>query len=308
MKYERLKKIAGQYGSKRAGETERQEFELFLREMQCENKNLQLPEDPKRKDRIYQKIGVRIQKEKKSNPVFRYVAAAVIVFAILSAGFLSDRIFAPNYIVQRTGKGEKRSVTLQDGSVVILNSASFLRYPDEFRYVRNVELQGEAFFKVSRNPQKPFIVTSGDLRTKVLGTSFNINSYSKERASVSVNTGRVEVQYKDQERSKVVLKPNQQVIYDDKKFTIQNSDSHDFSAWTNNTIVLKNKNLQEVARILENWYAVNISIEGEELKQLRVTGKYRDESLENVFKSIQILKNVKIDTLTSKQFIIREKP
>ena len=131
------------------------------------------------------------------------VAASLALFIFAYTYFFTmelSRSSEPIELVTKTtSKGQKATITLPDGSVLKLNSESSITYPKQFnKNVREVSLNGEAFFEVAGNPKKPFIVSSEGLRTKVLGTSFNINAYKDfSEIAVTVVTGRVEVSGKD---------------------------------------------------------------------------------------------------------------
>jgi len=195
---------------------------------------------------------------------------------------------------------------LEDGSVVVLNSNSSISYPEEFGQIRNIKLHGEAYFKVFRDTKRPFIVQTHDVKVRVLGTSFDVNSYKHRATKVSVLTGRVEVS--SALGKKVVIVKNQQAdLKNNSDFQISKDDSTEGIAWTSNTIVLKNTSLSETAKIIENWYNVEISFEDQEIKKLTISGKFKDEKLENVLESIAFLKQLKIIYLTQNHILIRKK-
>ncbi|WP_373059422.1 FecR family protein [Zunongwangia sp. H14] len=307
MRPEQIKMLARKYAENKATAEERAQLHLFFDMMQKTSSYMTVKTGDIKKRKILNNISNNTSGRLIYKKAWSYIAAASIILLIVSVGFFSETIFSPGYIVQKTESGEKKVITLSDGSIVTLNGKTTLTYPEEFGTMRNVELEGEAFFKVKRNPDKPFVVHTQDLETKVLGTSFNINSYSEEKAQVSVNTGRVEVSVKADETAKVVLHPDQQVTYKSHSLLMSKSNSDIYSAWTRNIIVFNNQSLEEIARILENWFAVEIAVEQNDVRDLKMTAKFRDENLENIFKSIEHLKAVKIDTITPKHFHIRAK-
>jgi len=111
-----------------------------------------------------------------------------------------------------------KDLTLADGSMIAINSTSELEYPAEFSAEeRRVKLKGEAFFDIAKNPAKPFIIEAGDLRIRVLGTSFNIRNFGNENlAEITVRSGRVEVSHKNGGFTKV-LEANDQLTFDKKR-------------------------------------------------------------------------------------------
>nr|WP_295921225.1 FecR family protein [uncultured Dyadobacter sp.] len=174
--------------------------------------------------------------------LYRYLGVAAMVCVLSGLGWLMNRSLhdgqgdkgklagiyhAKNgHIVHYNYTAEAVTLTLEDGSTVALKPESELEYPEKFEPAnRVVELKGEAFFEVTRDPDRPFRVMTRELVTQVLGTSFTVRSFEKDaNASVSVRTGRVSVYSKtegpvpDAGSSKkvtgVVLKPNQQVLFD----------------------------------------------------------------------------------------------
>ena len=111
---------------------------------------------------------------------------------MLAFGWLSTHDV--ELLTSASSRGEKSIITMNDGSRVYLNSSSTLSYPATFPSdKREVFLEGEAFFEVTRNENRPFVIRSGNLTTKVLGTSFNVNAFDANNISVSVATGKVQV-------------------------------------------------------------------------------------------------------------------
>ncbi|MCF0061507.1 FecR family protein [Dyadobacter chenwenxiniae] len=137
--------------------------------------------------------------------------------------------FLPNdsVIEIKNTSGKSQNVPLEDGSVVILQKNSSISYPEHFgKKNRLVYLHGEAFFQIKRNPAKPFIVSTGTLMTKVLGTSFTVKSYDESASvEVQVKTGRVSV-YEGTAKNVVnpngvILTPNQKIVFDKKSKKIE---------------------------------------------------------------------------------------
>ncbi len=255
--------------------------------------------------RILSKIG------KPKNALFHLYSNALriaaIAIALLGIAFLANYLINQGNISQVAAKGEKKTILLPDGSLVFLNSNSRISYSKNFKNNRGLELMGEAYFEVKSNPERPFMVETEKIKTRVLGTSFNIKAYKNSNTKVSVNSGRVEVELKEISE-KIVLIKNQQISLRNPGAPMLSEDnSEDFNAWTKNTIVLKNTPLDEVARILENWYDIEINFTDKALGELKISGKFKDEKLRNILKSIALVKQLEIDFLTEKQILIREK-
>jgi transmembrane sensor len=194
-------------------------------------------------------------------------------------------------------KGQKLTLTMNDGSRVYLNSSSTLSYPATFPSdKREVFLEGEAFFEVTRNENRPFLIHSGNITTKVLGTSFNVNAFDANNISVSVATGKVQVDVEGASSTttnpsnSVVLLPHQQAIYAKQNgLTTASIDIERFIAWKNNTLRFEDASLQEVAVVLERWYNVTIEFGDPGIRKCRINGQYKDQTLNSVLESIQYM-------------------
>ncbi|MEH6658945.1 FecR family protein [Leeuwenhoekiella marinoflava] len=258
--------------------------------------------------RILKGIEAKIKTESKTGLNYkRLLTYAAIFIGLLSIASLSTYVFGTQLITEQTGKGEKRTLALADGSSIILNANSKVIYSEDFTQNRRIELQGEAYFEVYRDTLHPFTITTGLVQTQVLGTTFNINSYEADEVTVSVNSGKVAVHHTKTDE-KVYLTKNQQVLFNALDASVQAEvNSEDQMAWTKNIIALNNTTLIKTAGILENWYDVKIEFEDTSIEGLRITGKFKEEPLETVLQSIALINNLKIDTLTQKHFVIRKK-
>ncbi len=158
-----------------------------------------------------------------------------------------------------TPNGGEYKITLGDGSVVMLNAGSKLTFPMDFRGPeRKVFVEGEAFFNVVKNPQKPFIVAIGGSEIKVLGTQFNVNSYPEMRG-IEATLLEGSIQFSNTS-GKVVLKPNQQVLAGFSKFDLKNVSAEDFSAWTKGEFLFNDMPLAVVMQKLARWYNVEVDL------------------------------------------------
>lgn len=253
---------------------------------------------------IFENIQRHLPKEKQTS--FTYLKIAAIA-AIAVVCFLSFQFFGqPTTITHITAKGEKKEVILQDGSIVMLNANSSINYSSEFITNRNVKLEGQAFFKVKRDEEFPFTVMANRIKVEVLGTSFDVNANTYTKPTVSVVSGVVKVSDCHNKENNVIIRKNEQVVLSDNTLNYAITDSKLDIAWTNNTIHLRNNTLKETANIIENWYNIKIEFENKELEKLTISGKYKSEKIENIIKSITLLKDLKIDTLTAKHILIRK--
>ena len=175
-------------------------------------------------------------------------------------------VIAPTSAIEQysasTAPGNTYMVTLPDGTQVWLNAASQLDFPSRFDgNNRIVSLKGEAFFKVSKDKNHPFIVESKGQQVKVLGTQFNINSYTDEKAiNTTLIEGSVQVNASDQS---VVLKPGQQsTIANGKTMVVSEVDTALATAWKNNKFIFENNDIQSVMRMIQRWYDVEVVYNG----------------------------------------------
>jgi transmembrane sensor len=243
-----------------------------------------------------------IRNRKRSKRILQFAA---VFFIVAGLAVTIKAITLPiREITQTAVKGERKEIRLQDGSTVFLNSNSSITYPENFGETRQIKLRGEAYFKVHRDTTKPFVVSTQDVSVKVLGTSFNINSYKHNDSRVSVLTGKVEVT--SPSGKKVILTKNLQAnLIDNLDFTVSRVESKNGIAWTDNVIFLENTSLGETARIIENWYNIRVDFEDRALEKLTISGKFKDEKLENVLNSIALLKQLEIIYITKNHVLIR---
>lgn len=213
-------------------------------------------------------------------------------------------------VIKTTDWGQKSSITLSDGTKIKLNSGSTLKFPEKFNdSTRMVELSGEAFFEVTKNPDKPFIIKSGELTTTVLGTSFNVAAYEENKnISVTVATGSVQVAATP--KTKAILKPEQQAIFSktsDSIFT-KKVDIELFLEWKDGIIRFENTSLKEAVEKLERWFNVKITFENEDASKCRFTGKFNKESLEVILKSLsKIHKGLNYEFTSDNEILIKGK-
>ena len=191
-------------------------------------------------------------------------------------------------------RGEYRLV-LGDGTKVWLNSASSLNYPVQFaEKERCVELDGEAYFEVTPDPERPFIVKSGDVQTRVLGTAFNFSAYRGENAStITLLTGKVAVSAPG--HAERVLLPGQQLKYDaeNRKTVIKEVDAEDFVVWKDGLFLFNDCGLEEIIPRLSRWYGVTFHYDREKFGDLKFYIKTRRyEDIGTILNLLKLTENV----------------
>ena len=196
-------------------------------------------------------------------------------------------VVAQNTLIDFSGK---QLVHLPDGSTVLLNDNSTLKYDqDSFdSKTREVTLTGEAFFDIKHNPEKPFIVHTGKIQTRVLGTAFNINAKNSSD-NVEVTVARGKVQVGDTEKIYGIIIPNQQIKVNK---TTLNYQQNTISAavvteWKSNYLILDDINMAEAVSLISQKYKVQILISNEKIKNCRITASFlNEEDLDHVLKVI----------------------
>lgn len=189
--------------------------------------------------------------------------------------------------IVETGANEQKELTLPDGSVVLLNENSRLAYAKEFD-VREVSLEGEAFFDVTKQNGQSFEIKTNTTKTRVLGTSFNVRAYDKMPVEVAVITGKVAVESIEAgTKASVVLLPNEAVVYDAiaKKMEKNKQATNNSLAWKTQELVFDNMALGTVIETLERYFEVEI--EGDpKILNCHYTGTFKEPKLEEVFNTI----------------------
>ena len=193
------------------------------------------------------------------------------------------------YEEHSTHPGVKAHLTLSDGSQVILNSGSKLKYIRNFEEgKREVILEGEAFFNVVKDSLRPFTVVTREIRTTALGTSFNIKSYDQGALDISLLTGKVAVDSGLEKIPYLTLAPGEAINIDvsNNQFVKGQFDEDLVAGWTKKLLVLQKTPLREAVRTLENWYGVTIEIHNQPRREVLFSGKFDNETLEIVLEGL----------------------
>ncbi|MDD4192207.1 MAG: DUF4974 domain-containing protein, partial [Mangrovibacterium sp.] len=193
-----------------------------------------------------------------------------------------------DYFTLAVPKGGEYKLVLEDSTEVWLNADSKLKFPAQFSAgIRDVELVGEAWFRVKKDSSSPFLVRLNDMDIKVLGTEFNTSAYPDDPlVTTTLLNGLVTVYYKTGITGQQNLLPGDQASYNKEKNTIhlETVDVARFNAWKDGVFVFDNQPLSDVARILGRWYNVQFIIQNEDLKNARFSGQFlRYEDIRVVF-------------------------
>ncbi|OQP59917.1 hypothetical protein A3860_36000 [Niastella vici] len=207
------------------------------------------------------------------------------------------------YNTLKTARGQMYPVKLSDGSAVWLNSSSSIRFPVAFNeQERRVEITGEAYFEIAHNDRQPFKVSVNGMTVQVVGTVFNINSYTDEGPiKTTLLRGAVKVKQGNQQ---VMIKPGEQAEVGENNIKVNTGVNISKEvAWKNGLFFFKNENLKTIMRQISRWYDVDVVFEGN-VSNEEYSGKiYRNANLTEVLKLLNVLDvNYKIE---GKKLIIK---
>lgn len=220
---------------------------------------------------------------------FLYSAAAAI--AVLLITTLGIYLFhqRPETVITSTTYGERKQIILPDGSTVILNSLSSVSYPENLHknHLREIELKGEAFFDVVKDPQRPFVVKSNRTTLKVLGTRFDLSAYQNdEKITARLYEGAVSVAFASGEA--VRLNPGEKAVYNKKTnevtlLTISTMNTSDHSEWIKGHLYFENQPLKEIFSVLKREKEISLNISPSVNQDLKITAQFtQNESIEEI--------------------------
>lgn len=240
------------------------------------------------KNEAWQKINSAIGENKSNTRKLiiwsaRIAASVIILFGIFY--LVNNKFVNPNNQEFATLSTEKtsgsRKLVLPDSTVVWLNKSTTIKYPKEFaKKERLVYLNGEAFFEVSKNANRPFIIETQNTITKVVGTSFNLRAFENENeVKIIVNSGRVEFYSKKEESNKVILTKNLAGLYNKKNNTVLSTDIFDvnYQSWKTGKLFFYNTRLSDVCMTLENQYNKKIILLNPELENMKMIASFNHQ-------------------------------
>ena len=321
----------------RRDETLQQQYDLLARIWKEKESHIDYP-DKEAAQNIISRIINKAEDEDEYNALFPIkkrwnrkrlgMAAAAVLIVVVGGLFLVNRkTAAGSGDVADTKKdaieariGSRINQVLADGSTVWLNAGSKLYYENDFTgSTREVRLEGEAFFDIVKNTNKPFIVHTSGIDIKVLGTSFSVKSYPEDKDVVTtLYRGSVKVFRHDESETKAIpLMPNQKLILSKEaaaepqnlsnesttlssakttpgSSTIVGIDStkkdneRAETAWVYNRVEFRGDNFEELARKLERWFNVTIVFTDEKVKQLSFDGSFQGETVEKAFSYLHV--------------------
>jgi len=252
-------------------------------------------------DATVEKDNIRgINKPDRTFTWLRIVAAAVAVIAIsVSIYLFKIKSVQENDIAQlQTKWGSTAKVKLPDGTMVTLNSLSVLKYPKHFNgKTREVYLDGEGYFDVTRDHQHPFIVHTEKTAVKVLGTAFNLKSYANDaQFEATLFRGSIQATLNNDPSVNILLKPSDKLIVNASGYQLTKETYADHSntinaetAWMNHKLIFKNESFYLLANNLTRKYGLDIVFKNDGLRSIKLSGEFENENIEQVLLSLQIV-------------------
>jgi len=250
---------------------------------------------------------------------WKMLALVAFGFLLLFLGFHFLTVQNPVAPAQKpswevvTRNGSKTNLLLPDGTTVWLNAGSRLSYDSLYgTNLREVTLSGEAYFDVVRNPKKPFIIHTGKINIRVLGTVFNVKSYPEEKTiETSLIKGSIEVSFSSQPSKKIILKPNQKLIIDkteiisapstspgivvsDPLISIEHlnrigSDSSiTETGWMENRLYFDDMSFRDLLHSMERKYGVSFKMNDSVLNTIHFTGSFQNETVPQALDALRL--------------------
>lgn len=223
--------------------------------------------------------------------------------AVLSMAFLLVFCLGPYFIGMTkseytnrkiASKGQRLTFILPDSSTVILNSGSEVKYSSDFGEQRAIWLKGEAFFKVTKNSDSPFIVHTNDFNVKVLGTEFNINSNTIDQ-TVSLAKGKVNIVLKES-KDEINLLPNEELVWNAKTKAVikRNFDVNKVAAWKDNILLLDDEKFEDALPKINQFYGVNFIIKDSAIANQHIKGAFKNQTIDEFITSLEFISDVSI--------------
>lgn len=206
--------------------------------------------------------------------------------------------------------GQRARLTLSDGTVVWLNACSTFIFPSTFsEHKREVSVIGEAFFDVMKDKKRPFILSTQNIKLKVLGTKFNVHSYPESGyIRTDLLSGAVKIYEQGEESKGVIMKPNEQVIIEQGELTMNTIRNTDYFLWKEGIYSFDNENFIDIIKKLELYYDSKIIVKDSTRLNVKYTGKFRQrDGLEEILRVLQKVYPFKIqkDTTNNTFTLIR---
>ncbi|MCF8226918.1 MAG: FecR family protein [Bacteroidales bacterium] len=284
---------------------------------------------------------VPAKKKRTSSQVLLKYAAAIAFLIAASVLFMHfnrsnnlniTQSIESTYNVIEVPAGQKSKITFSDGSSAWINAESRISFPEIFSQdKREIYLEGEAFFEVITDPDHPFIVKTSNIDIKVTGTKFNVKSYPSDKIiTTTLLEGKVFIISKDEKTQKareIKLNPNQQARYvkKDNQLSVKdlkkkvehsknesnnssiqilnNIDADKIVSWKDGRLIFEEETFESVAKMLERRYGVSVFIDNESLRALKYTGAFKNETIEQVMRALQLTEDFQYEIVENSIYI-----
>ena len=252
-------------------------------------------------DTIFEKLWLRRKVEVQSRNFaprlsVRFAQWAAILIVGLLLGYYFDAFkkeSSPIYYTSVTPKGSVSEMLLPDGTHIFLNSGSKIKYSvDGVNNMREIFLDGEAWFQVAKMEEKPFLVHTSMYDVLVTGTTFNVKAYPNENdVTTTLEEGHVSVKSSGNLKlaEDIMLKPGEQLVYntESKNIQVQEVNTKWYTSWKDNKLVFVNMSLKDLAVLLERKYGIEIEIGDQSILDYHYDGTIKDETILEI---LEILK------------------
>jgi len=234
--------------------------------------------------------------------ILRYAAVLLVAFTLsylLSKGMniLPWDQSTPEFIVQSVQNGDRKTVNLNDGTRVVLDAGSRLEYPENFTgEIREVYLNGEAFFDVAHQPQTPFVVHANEAYIKVLGTKFNVRAWEQNnKVAVSVADGKVLFRFEksNDHDAVVIIKGQISFLFNNKQPTKPHSvDINKYQGWMHNEVSFEDVPLGEIVHQIERWYNLKFLFDDPQISTEHMTLYLKNNSISEILELISAMSDL----------------
>ena len=231
--------------------------------------------------------------------------ASVVLIAVLGTLFFtkekSDETAMQTISVPA---GQRLNITLPDGTNVCLNAKTIIKYPVSFnRKERLIEIDGQAYFDVAKNPNVPFIVSTKEGRVQALGTRFDVLAYSEDnKFEVMLMEGSVKIDMDNAPNQSVLLRPNEKAYINKGELLVESAIDTTYYEWRNGILSFKNQSMAEMMNVFEKVFDVKVIIVDPIIRNQRMTGKFRTvDGIDYALKILQYEQSFNIKEVTNKE-------
>lgn len=240
--------------------------------------------------------------------IFRLAVAASMLLAV---GLFVQHYFNPAVnayatVTYQTGEEEQQTVELSDGSQVVLNENTRLTFdPSDLK--RAATLMGEAFFDIKRDENRPFEIVSGDTKTTILGTSFNVRAYPDEATvEVNVTSGKVAFAEVKTATRPVLLEPGATGIFDKQADKVVKSEviSTNANAWKTKQLNFNDETMRQVIPTLERYFEIDLALSDQQINQCSLNGEFKQPELDEILQIIAFTLNVEVEKRDDGSYVL----